>query len=54
MPCFPDHPLRYDLANELHARPFPAIRHTSQAAIIALKPKKKSPPPVTVTPTGHI
>lgn len=42
MPSFPDHPLRYDLANELHARPFPAIRHASQAAIIALKPERNA------------
>lgn len=42
MPSFPDHPLRYDLANELHARPFPSIRHGSQAAIIALKPERNA------------
>lgn len=37
MPDFPDHPLRYDLANELHARPFPTIAHGSEAALLALK-----------------
>lgn len=40
MPQYPDHPLRYDLANELHARPFPAVPHGSQAAILALKPER--------------
>ena len=42
MPSFADHPLRYDLANELHARPFPSIRHGSQAAMIALKQEKNA------------
>lgn len=42
MQQFPDHPLRYDLANELHARPFPAIPHGSQAALIALKPERNA------------
>ena len=32
-----DHPLRYALANELHARPFPAIRVPSRAAYLAVK-----------------
>ncbi|PIV76777.1 MAG: DUF3422 domain-containing protein [Rhodobacteraceae bacterium CG17_big_fil_post_rev_8_21_14_2_50_65_11] len=34
---FSDHPLRHDLAHELHARPFPAIAYGSQAALLALK-----------------
>lgn len=37
MPKFPDHPLRHELAHELHARPFPTIAHGSQAALLALK-----------------
>ncbi|MFT6451839.1 MAG: putative membrane-anchored protein [Halocynthiibacter sp.] len=32
-----DHPLRYALANELHARPFPALSAPSFAAYIAIK-----------------
>ena len=33
-----DHPLRYQLANELHARPFPVMSCPGQIAYIALKP----------------
>ncbi|MCO6382527.1 MAG: DUF3422 domain-containing protein [Vannielia sp.] len=33
-----DHPLRYQLANELHARPFPALEVPCRAAYLALKP----------------
>ncbi|MBS8227553.1 DUF3422 family protein [Vannielia litorea] len=33
-----DHPLRYQLANELHARPFPALDVPCRAAYLALKP----------------
>ena len=32
-----DHELRYALANELHARPFPALRAPSHAAYLAIK-----------------
>ncbi len=32
-----DHPLRYQLANELHARPFPEIVAPSRAAYLAIK-----------------
>jgi uncharacterized membrane-anchored protein len=38
MPAIADHPLRYTLANELHARPFPSISAPSQAAYLAMKP----------------
>ncbi len=31
-----DHPLRYALANELHARPFPTVSMPSQAAYLAM------------------
>ncbi len=37
-----NHPLRYDLANELHARPFPSVPAGSQAGVIALKRKKNA------------
>lgn len=33
-----DHPLRYPMANELHARPFPSVTAPSRAAYLALKP----------------
>ena len=33
-----DHPLRYTLANELHARPFPSVDAPSRAAYLAIKP----------------
>ena len=32
-----DHPLRYTLANELHARPFPALSAPCHAAFLAIK-----------------
>ncbi len=32
-----DHPLRYELANELHARPFAALNVPSRAAFLAVK-----------------
>ncbi|MEP4199380.1 MAG: DUF3422 domain-containing protein [Aliishimia sp.] len=38
MPLIVDHPLRYALANELHARPFPRVQCPSQAAYLATKP----------------
>lgn len=38
MPPIEDHPLRYAMANELHARPFPAVDAPSRAAFLAIKP----------------
>jgi uncharacterized membrane-anchored protein len=38
MPTIPDHPLRYALTNELHARPFPTLAAPGRAAYLALKP----------------
>ena len=35
-----DHPLRYKLANELHARPFPPLDAPCRAAYLAIKPPK--------------
>jgi uncharacterized membrane-anchored protein len=32
-----DHPLRYKMANELHARPFPSMQPPSRAAYVAIK-----------------
>lgn len=37
MPPIPDHPLRYSLVNELHARPFPALHVPCMAAYVAIK-----------------
>lgn len=37
MPPIQDHPLRFQLANELHARPFPSLDCPGQAAFLALK-----------------
>ena len=37
MSHFEDHPLRYKLANELHARPFPSMAAPCTAAFIAIK-----------------
>lgn len=39
---FEDHPLRYALANELHARPFPVIKAPGRAAYLALKPAQNA------------
>ncbi|WP_224815723.1 DUF3422 family protein [Hasllibacter sp. MH4015] len=37
-----DHPLRYALANELHARPFPALDCPGQAVYLAIKQPKEA------------
>ncbi|MDH5797049.1 MAG: DUF3422 domain-containing protein [Paracoccaceae bacterium] len=37
-----DHPLRYQLANELHARPFPSVEAPSFAAYLAIKPEQNA------------
>ena len=39
MPSISDHPLRYSLSNELHARPFPVVEAPSRAAYLAIKPE---------------
>ena len=39
MTALQDHPLRYELANELHARPFPSITTSATAVFVALRPK---------------
>ncbi|TCM86093.1 DUF3422 family protein [Rhodovulum steppense] len=35
-----DHPLRYMLTNELHARPFPSLQPPCHAAFLAIKPPR--------------
>ncbi|MFZ7089586.1 DUF3422 family protein [Primorskyibacter sp. 2E233] len=37
MPPIQDHPLRYQLANELHARPFPSLTAPCRAVYLAIK-----------------
>ncbi|SLN46840.1 hypothetical protein ROJ8625_02268 [Roseivivax jejudonensis] len=37
MPPIQDHPLRYRLANELHARPFPSLQVPCRAVYLAIK-----------------
>ncbi|HAR51346.1 MAG TPA: DUF3422 domain-containing protein, partial [Roseovarius nubinhibens] len=37
MPPIADHPLRYSLANELHARPFPAMSVPATGLFLAIK-----------------
>ncbi|ETX15629.1 hypothetical protein OCH239_14395 [Roseivivax halodurans JCM 10272] len=37
MPPIQDHPLRYRLANELHARPFPSLQAPCRAVYLAVK-----------------
>jgi len=37
-----DHPLRYMLANELHARPFPTLTAPCRAAYLALRPSQQA------------
>ena len=39
MPPIEDHPLRFSLVNELHARPFPVLTAPCRAAYLAIKPK---------------
>ena len=39
MPPIEDHPLRYQLANELHARPFLSLSPPTTAAFLAVKPE---------------
>lgn len=42
MSSIEDHPLRYAMANELHARPFPAVGAPGRAAFLAIKPARNA------------
>jgi uncharacterized membrane-anchored protein len=42
MSIITDHPLRYELSNELHARPFPTIEAPCRAAYLAVKPAENA------------
>ncbi|MDO6591818.1 DUF3422 domain-containing protein [Loktanella sp. D2R18] len=37
-----DHPLRLEMANELHARPFPVVQAPGRAAFLAMKPAQNA------------
>ncbi|MGA1761466.1 MAG: DUF3422 family protein, partial [Paracoccaceae bacterium] len=37
MPLIQDHPMRYKLSNELHARPFPSFKAPGTVAYLAIK-----------------
>ena len=40
MALIQDHPLRFELASELHARPFPSLQAPASAAYLAIKPSQ--------------
>jgi uncharacterized membrane-anchored protein len=42
MSAFVDHPLRYAMSNELHARPFPPVSAPGRAVYLALKPAQNA------------
>ena len=42
MTAIADHPLRYPLTNELHARPFPTLGVPGTAVFIAIKPAENA------------
>jgi len=42
MPPIQDHPLRYPLSNELHARPFPSLEAPCRAVYLAIKKPKEA------------
>lgn len=42
MPKIQDHPLRYDLVNELHARPFPVLSVPCHAVYVAIKEPERA------------
>ena len=42
MSSIEDHPLRFSLANELHARPFPRVKAPARAAYLAIKPAQNA------------
>ena len=54
MPKITDHPLRYALTNELHARPFPSVGAPSHAAYFAMKRAKGDQQEVTAAHWDHL
>ena len=49
-----DHPLRYQLAGELHARPFPTADAPGWAAFLALKPLNDAGPRDRAAELAHL
>lgn len=49
-----DHPLRYQLSNELHARPFPTIQAGSRAVFLALKHPEQAGPDAAAADLNHL
>ncbi len=49
-----DHPLRYQLSNELHARPFPTIKPGSRAVFLALKHSEQVGPDAAAADLAHL
>ncbi|MGH1577600.1 DUF3422 family protein [Planktotalea sp.] len=54
MPPITDHPLRYQLSNELHARPFPTIQSGSRAVFLALKHQDQAGPDAAEADLNHL
>lgn len=54
MPPITDHPLRYQLSNELHARPFPSVSAGSRAVFLALKHQGGAGPEVAAADLAHL
>ena len=54
MPPVTDHPLRYQLSNELHARPFPTIQAGSRAVFLALKHTEDAGPDAARKDIAHL
>ena len=54
MPPIEDHPLRYDLANELHARPFPSLNAPSTAVYLAIKKEQNAAKRDRQTDMAHL
>lgn len=49
-----DHPLRYELANELHARPFPSIDAPGSAVFLAIKKQQDAASRDRATDLAHL
>lgn len=54
MPPIHDHPMRYRLSNELHARPFPSVSAGSRAVFLALKHREGAGPEAAQADFAHL
>jgi uncharacterized membrane-anchored protein len=54
MTSLDDHPLRYQLANELHARPFPSLGAPSFAAFLAIARRDEAAPRDRAVDRAHL